>query len=81
MYNCFIILHQHRLDTDLFDLRGDDGEVGLHVPVQKVGHHHTVGDHVDHDVMDAGEKLGLNQQFYKSFSLSNKFNLFIRYPY
>lgn len=59
MYNCFKILHQHRLDTDLFYLRGDDGEVGLHVPVQEVGHHHTVGHHVDHDVMDAGEKLGL----------------------
>ena len=47
--------------TDLLDLRGDDGEVRLHVPVQEVGHHHAVGHHVDHDVVDAGEKLGLDK--------------------
>ena len=48
-------------EADLLHLGRDDGEVRLHVPVQEVGHHHAIGHHMDHDVLDAGEKLGLTK--------------------
>ena len=68
--------------TDLLDLRGDDGEVCLHVPVQEVGHHHAVSHHVDHDVVDAGEKLGLDKHHDKKFTHSKpNVDLIVRNPY
>lgn len=54
----------------------------LHVPVQEVRHHHAVSHNVDHDVVDSGEKLGLDKHHDKKFTHSKpNVDLIVRNPY
>ena len=52
-------LSRHPEESHILNLGWNDRKVGLHISVQEVGHHHSIGHHVKHQVPDAGEIFDL----------------------
>ena len=55
----FSILTNPSQVPDLLDLRRNDRQVSLQVPVQKIWHHHSISNNMNHKVADAREEFCL----------------------